>query len=277
MCGGTISPVCFTNPIRGLSPRVRGNPRPATPTALRQGSIPACAGEPPVTGLCPCGIRVYPRVCGGTIAKLKLGSGDTGLSPRVRGNPLRAPPHVVAFRSIPACAGEPSRWAPTRGSFRVYPRVCGGTEQITVRGIVTRGLSPRVRGNLRYIAAVSRQRGSIPACAGEPCASESMPTSPRVYPRVCGGTQGKMRGHRNRTGLSPRVRGNHRVPRARRRSDGSIPACAGEPGIARDSELPSRVYPRVCGGTLAMRSVAYPLPGLSPRVRGNHPRSAQQP
>ena len=35
------------------------------------------------------------------------------------------------------------------------------------------------------------------------------------------------------------------------------------------------VYPRVCGGTYALRLVALAVSGLSPRVRGNLPRCAR--
>ena len=36
-----------------------------------------------------------------------------------------------------------------------------------------------------------------------------------------------------------------------------------------DGQRPDMVYPRVCGGTLAVSSAAVLLGGLSPRVRGN--------
>ena len=53
-------------------------------------------------------------------------------------------------------------------------------------------------------------RGSIPACAGEPCEARTPVAGQLVYPRVCGGT---LRWHRRvmpGNGLSPRVRGNLR-------------------------------------------------------------------
>ena len=94
---------------------------------------------------------------------------------------------------------------------------------------------------------------------------------------------------RSPVGLSPRVRGNHAEELSRRETDGSIPARAGElpcasisPGImgsipARAGEpIPRwsrngrlRVYPRACGGTCPACSRFNPVPGLSPRVRGN--------
>ena len=50
---------------------------------------------------------------------------------------------------------------------------------------------------------------------------------------------------------------------------GSIPACAGEPGVVRHPTESCGVYPRVCGGTPAWRRSAPSVAGLSPRVRGN--------
>ena len=52
-------------------------------------------------------------------------------------------------------------------------------------------------------------------------------------------------------------------------SDGSIPACAGEPTTIPLGDLPNKVYPRVCGGTIRFDSNGRVGGGLSPRVRGN--------
>ena len=67
---------------------------------------------------------------------------------------------------------------------------------------------------------------------------------------MCGGTSAGSLSPTDRSGLSPRVRGNpdDRVQGVARRR--SIPACAGEPPTY-PSWLPrTSVYPRVCGGTL---------------------------
>ena len=96
-------------------------------------------------------LTVYPRVCGGTRRPRASSLPRAGLSPRVRGN--RPPVHDGHFdeRSIPACAGEPRRAARGERRTRVYPRVCGGTEEFARLVKKTPGLSPRVRGNpLRF-------------------------------------------------------------------------------------------------------------------------------
>ena len=228
MCGGTTS-VCATfSRVRGLSPRVRGNPTnvPVHINVLR--SIPACAGEPRLRFPELPTREVYPRVCGGTGCKGEVRAAQNGLSPRVRGNRDRAEarrasrglsPRVRGNRlrpaidtrdrgSIPACAGEP-RTARRNGCCpRVYPRVCGGTISVADAMADAMGLSPRVRGNRDCDDSRRLRPGSIPACAGEPRSATMTIDSETVYPRVCGGTLPPQHGVSSAPGLSPRVRGN---------------------------------------------------------------------
>ena len=86
--------------------------------------------------------------------------------------------------------------------------MCGGTERGHAGGAGRAGLSPRVRGNLEQIAQIGGQRGSIPACAGEPGGGVATAILPGVYPRVCGGTALIHAHLAEGQGLSPRVRGN---------------------------------------------------------------------
>ena len=108
VCGGTV---IFDGPLdreKGLSPRVRGNRPPTPPLDWIIGSIPACAGEPSVAVWSAVFAEVYPRVCGGTGLPHRRSTGSSGLSPRVRGNPVIAAGIITYAGSIPACAGEPS-------------------------------------------------------------------------------------------------------------------------------------------------------------------------
>ena len=91
----------------GLSPRVRGNRNVKINEDRLVGSIPACAGEPFALVLKILYLRVYPRVCGGTIPVPNQTFEAMGLSPRVRGNHPGIPPTTLHSGSIPACAGEP--------------------------------------------------------------------------------------------------------------------------------------------------------------------------
>ena len=158
---------------------------------------------------------------------------------------------------------------PYRSGKRVYPRVCGGTRDLRAPLPPCRGLSPRVRGNRRREQPGQVGDRSIPACAGEPNRSRFYQEDDRVYPRVCGGTPCCWIVRLSTTGLSPRVRGNHRHIPTRQRCPGSIPACAGEPLTGGGDIGGGRVYPRVCGGTVVCPAASGATGGLSPRVRGN--------
>ena len=177
VCGGTTDQTLSRLLQKGLSPRVRGNLFAYRRPARRQGSIPACAGEPS-DDLDPDGDRmVYPRVCGGTLCQSNDPGPAQGLSPRVRGNPLASPALTCGKWSIPACAGEPDK-----GQCRAARRF-------------RRGLSPRVRGNPAHAAFYAPEIRSIPACAGEPIRQLARAGVAMVYPRVCGGTSRKRRRH----------------------------------------------------------------------------------
>ena len=208
-------------------------------------------------------------MCGGTASAGSQSGPEPGLSPRVRGNRLPEGVHAVGRGSIPACAGEPPQWGRTPPRAGVYPRVCGGTPSVPHVGVVIRGLSPRVRGNRRRCGRTCPGRRSIPACAGEPLPLPLGNVSPRVYPRVCGGTGKRGCEYMMSPGLSPRVRGNHVPGRMAVGGNRSIPACAGEPSGLRRACLSGSVYPRVCGGTFLIMLWLIIYAGLSPRVRGN--------
>ena len=89
VCGGTVNPAMARADMRGLSPRMRGNPAHAHHADLIRRSIPAYAGEPRKKNLRYWTIPVYPRVCGGTAGTRPCGHPVSGLSPRMRGNPVR--------------------------------------------------------------------------------------------------------------------------------------------------------------------------------------------
>ena len=187
-CGGTGLTLAGSVRQAGLSPRVRGNHEEGQAHPADVGSIPARAGEPLAPFQARQHERVYPRACGGTFDSRGRRIENTGLSPRVRGNPLARPPPDVRQGSIPARAGEPLALSPVKGWDRVYPRACGGTAMGSARFSGYQGLSPRVRGNLSRGKVVVAWRRSIPARAGEPQPRKLAGCCFRVYPRACGGT-----------------------------------------------------------------------------------------
>ena len=147
--------------------------------------------------------------------------------PRVGGGTVLAGAFTYKVIGLsPRGRGNLPSAVPVKHLLRSIPRVGGGTMALICIHNSPAGLSPRVRGNPRHPWGAGLRRRSIPAWAGDlqpPAASSS--------------------------GLSPRGRGNpgqvtlcHVVSR-------SIPAWAGEPARTAISGGPSRVYPRVGGGT----------------------------
>ena len=185
-CGGTWNCRMYSKTGTGLSPRLRGNRGPGVRLRHIRGSIPAPAGEPCQRQSWLCLQTVYPRACGGTHRSIASSHRLLGLSPRLRGNRPGGNAALHPRGSIPAPAGEP----PTRGGGAslpaVYPRACGGTPVETDFSQNQHGLSPRLRGNLRWRWSGLRW----------------------VYPRACGGTIDQIRPGFVWQGLSPRLRGN---------------------------------------------------------------------
>ena len=130
VCGGTQA--SFRQPCagKGLSPRMRGNRRDLYWRITPVGSIPAYAGEPRFGLAVKAYQPVYPRVCGGTVARCRRSRRSPGLSPRMRGNRGAADAIHAQSGSIPAYAGEPMGGRDRKISRRVYPRVCGGTASL---------------------------------------------------------------------------------------------------------------------------------------------------
>ena len=176
-----------------------------------------------------------------------------GLSPRVRGEPCIGIPlgYALVIGSIPACAGEPLTLSSLASREGVYPRVCG---------------EPCWRAGVLFIRRV------YPRVCGEPLIGSPAVSLLGVYPRVCGLSFSACAASTSALGLSPRVRGNHRACGAWRCRSGSIPACAGEPGVDLQTigvaTSPAGVYPRVCGGTFSACAASTSALGLSPACAG---------
>ena len=191
--GGTPSKAGGRLAVRGLSPRVRGNRGGRGGGAGPGRSIPACTGEPVRVLVYGTRELVYPRVYGGTADDAYSYRALGGLSPRVRGNPLRPDRPRSAARSIPACTGEPRSATVRTAGASVYPRVYGGTRCALRFAHSGGGLSPRVRGNLIWRVERGGDAGSIPACTGEPRPGSWSARAGTVYPRVYGGTPSRIK------------------------------------------------------------------------------------
>ena len=173
----------------GLSPHVRGNRRRTGCSADHGGSIPACTGKPRPRRRCSRPSEVYPRMYGETYRIAQCILGAWGLSPHVRGNPLRLHVGPLALGSIPACTGKPNRCLHHQAVAGVYPRMYGETTPCNTHLQTTTGLSPHVRGNRRRCQTCALFPRSIPACTGKPSSNAEHICRKGVYPRMYGETR----------------------------------------------------------------------------------------
>ena len=235
------------------------------------GSIPARTGEPALESVGWPGVRVYPRAYGGTVIEQLDPPVMPGLSPRVRGNRVAPVGGVSLSGSIPARTGEPGWRGRALGASTVYPRAYGGTRARNAAPHTTAGLSPRVRGNLHRVEALTHMKRSIPARTGEPRLPVALATATegsipaRTGEPLCGSCVSECPASLGRSipartgepiyalpipgmpmfsGLSPRVRGNQiMTPTSAMGWTGSIPARTGEPA----HNVGNKVYPRAYG------------------------------
>ena len=187
----------------------------------------------------------------------------------MRGSRLYLPIRAVLDGSIPTCAGQPANCQCTEGSIRVYPHVCGAAILTPAEQLTAKGLSPRVRGSLHQRKGRYAYLGSIPTCAGQPPPAQGTLCVSRVYPHVCGAAMVCTVSLEVVSGLSPRVRGSLAIARAAPAAGGSIPTCAGQPGLSLPLDCQLQVYPHVCGAAMNWRIYVLLYIGLSPRVRGS--------
>ena len=145
--GGTACTVVDDADAAGLSPPTRGNRIAVSGRCAASRSIPAHAGEPRPHDFRLRERWVYPRPRGGTLGYSPMRRCVGGLSPPTRGNLLGYSPRRIAWRSIPAHAGEPSAPPHGRRAPSVYPRPRGGTMFIMTGEQLAKGLSPPTRGN----------------------------------------------------------------------------------------------------------------------------------
>ena len=191
----------------GSSPRMRGTRAVRLSCCSCDGIIPAYAGNTRSWSHSMRRSRDHPRVCGEHNGWNPTRSDGWGSSPRMRGT-LRCCRRRCRGRGIiPAYAGNTFFLAVLVEPMRDHPRVCGEHPADTGFGMQCKGSSPRMRGTHREHYGRFRQRGIIPAYAGNTHSSSRTTTLPRDHPRVCGEHRCSSRKRKALTGSSPRMRG----------------------------------------------------------------------
>ena len=212
--------------------------------------------------------RDHPRVSGEHPRVFSVPVNAAGSSPRVRGTPFGSNGLSIDRGIIPACAGNTVRGWKFRRSKGDHPRVCGEHCVLIGNTDMASGSSPRVRGTPGRRLSSCRQRGIIPACAGNTVCCLRLGGLGWDHPRVCGEHHRILLTIQHPVGSSPRVRGTLDRISSSSVKMGIIPACAGNTSTCRETSQETRDHPRVCGEHATMQSLFLAMTGSSPRVRG---------
>ena len=97
-------------------------------------------------------------MCGEHFGKLAILPTSAGSSPHVRGAREHARVPVVLHGIIPACAGSTRTSAPSSGTCRDHPRMCGEHSSFPPNSWFALGSSPHVRGAHFENSIIPRKR-----------------------------------------------------------------------------------------------------------------------
>ena len=230
---------------------MRGTPIIVISWWARTGIIPAHAGN---TGRISPRTWMngdHPRACGEHLPSSRLTLTCMGSSPRMRGTPQLVRGH---------------------GAHAVdHPRACGEHSNKPIIAAEPAGSSPRMRGTRRLVQAGAVEMGIIPAHAGNTVAHDIARVSAVDHPRACGEHPCFAIPPKTAEGSSPRMRGTPRTRRSRRRTDGIIPAHAGNTASRLTAAGSAKDHPRACGEHEWASPAERDAWGSSPRMRGTPP------
>ena len=193
--------------MRGSSPRMRGAPLEADPSASGHRIIPAYAGSTQTRTIVDRASWDHPRVCGEHMFNRAIPLIDRGSSPRMRG---ALPPHAdctPSLRIIPAYAGSTTAGPWTPGDDKDHPRVCGEHASGSVSSLCQPGSSPRMRGARARTIRRTIPTRIIPAYAGSTHHRRRVCSRGGDHPRVCGEHPMSATAYQTQEGSSPRMRG----------------------------------------------------------------------
>ena len=252
----------------GSSPRMRGTPPWSPRSRGRAGIIPAYAGNTSSGQVLDLTYRDHPRVCGEHLEPSPVQNSTAGSSPRMRGTPVSLSSIVNTRGIIPAYAGNTLAAQSSKSSTGDHPRVCG--EHLSAMSFVVfiGGSSPRMRGTLSTVNWSIRDRGIIPAYAGNTWNRCFGITSVWDHPRVCGEHSKNMLDECEERGSSPRMRGTLPQIPCVTHGVGIIPAYAGNTQSGQSMFAAAWDHPRVFGEHTAIGDAVIDATGSSPRMRG---------
>ena len=175
---------------------------------------------------------------------------------------------ILKHGIIPAYAGNTTAAAALPLMLEDHPRVCGEHQACGGPTDLSAGSSPRMRGTLRGGKGRARERGIIPAYAGNTGIGEIVIDAVEDHPRVCGEHLKLAECAQVGRGSSPRMRGTPFADGVEHAANGIIPAYAGNTPHWWRNWHGVRDHPRVCGEHVMMVGNFRLSKGSSPRMRG---------
>src|SRR6266511_2391847 len=178
---------------------------------------------------------------------------------------------------IPASAGKPCCARGVSSTAWADPRERGEAGAAPIRRGANHGRSPRARGSRGAGAAVSVDRGPIPASAGKPRRPRPPGRWRGADPRERGEAQREPGLRPSIQGRSPRARGSLAIRALRPALIRPIPASAGKPRAPCACTRAPRADPRERGEAWFLLNVQIAEGGRSPRARGSRRNLAPAP
>ena len=148
--------------------------------------IPAYAGNTGSKPASTSSMRDHPRICGEHVCHASSYLLAMGSSPHMRGTLAGTVNRVHGGGIIPAYAGNTSNIFHHMLPNRDHPRICGEHSLRKLNMSQQLGSSPHMRGTLRGSGVGARQRGIIPAYAGNTGCPDWRTCAAQDHPRICG-------------------------------------------------------------------------------------------
>ena len=254
--------------VCGSSPHARGTPDIVPDLLMGIRFIPACAGNAPEEQANQGRGSVHPRMRGERVDIAVALDNHGGSSPHARGTLERPIVHCVAFRFIPACAGNAAPPGTPARAGSVHPRMRGERNEGRDCPFIVHGSSPHARGTHPEQAGQWQSTRFIPACAGNAAGRYKGGRAQTVHPRMRGERRLGRDITRSGVGSSPHARGTRMARRPGSARCRFIPACAGNARSASRPEPSSTVHPRMRGERTDEAAKTYAQDGSSPHARG---------
>ena len=213
--------------VQGTSPRTRGKHRSQSHFDVSVRNIPAHAGKTYIKPNIISRDREHPRARGENVYAFSHGLLQIGTSPRTRGKQCVRLPLDQRGRNIPAHAGKTTHGCEVHVLGQEHPRARGENQGCPVIRDCAAGTSPRTRGKLRILDALTRTAEEHPRARGENGFRKS-----RKY---------------FLWGTSPRTRGKQKPICTGQTSPRNIPAHAGKTISAEHKAENDAEHPRARG------------------------------